>query len=83
MHIVTLAGSPKPHSKSSSLLAYLSQSLQDADSVRHFSIQDLHVPALLVGDLTHTSIQALQAAVAQADGVIIASPVFNNASAGT
>ena len=83
MHIVTLAGSPKPHSKSSSLLAYLSQSLQqDADRVQHFSIQDLHVPALLAADLTHTSIQALQAAVAQADGVIIASPVYKASFSG-
>ena len=83
MHIVTLAGSPKIHSKSSSLLAYLSQRLsQDAALVQHFSLQDLHVPALLSGDVAHPSIMALQAAVAEADGVIIASPVYKASFSG-
>ena len=83
MHIVTLAGSPKASSKSSSLLSYLSQRLAaDAIQIQHFSVQQLHVPALLDGDFQHPSIVALQAAVAQADGLIIATPVYKASFSG-
>ena len=64
MHIVTLAGSPKIHSKSSSLLAYLSQRLsQDAAFVQHFSLQDLHVPALLSGDVAQRQVDLIQVSI--------------------
>lgn len=83
MHIVTLAGSPKAISKSSSLLGYVSQRLAaEAVHAQHFSLQDLPMDALLAGDFKHPRIVALQAAIEHADGLIIATPVYKASFSG-
>lgn len=84
MHIVTIAGSPKSLSRSSSLLSYLSQQLtvKEQHHLKHFSLDQFDAHALIQGDFGHASIKAFQDAVAWADGVVIATPIYKASISG-
>lgn len=81
--IVTLAGSPKVSSRSSSLLRHLSRILATEHiEIKPYAAHDFDAHILLSGDVSHASIQAFQADVARADGVVIATPVYQASISG-
>ncbi|MDP5240811.1 NAD(P)H-dependent oxidoreductase [Uliginosibacterium sp. 31-16] len=76
-HIVTLAGSPNPQSRSSYLLRCVEQQLARLGfTVTRFSIDDFNAEDLIHARSGTPAHQALNAAIARAQGVVIASPVY-------
>ncbi len=76
-HIVTLAGSPNPQSRSSRLLQFVEQQLVGLGfAVTHFSVKDFNAEDLIHARSGTPASQALNAAIARAQGVVIASPVY-------
>lgn len=76
-HIITLAGSPSAHSRSTRLLSEAEALLREAGfSVQRFSIEDFPPADLLRGGTDSPAAQALNAAIEEAGGLLIASPVY-------
>lgn len=83
MYIVTLAGSPKSVSRSSSLLRYVGQRLHSEQvQIKSYSLSDFDQTALLHGDFNHPSIKAFQDDVERANGLVIATPVYKASISG-
>lgn len=75
--IVTLAGSPGLNSSSTLLLSAAEELLRNAGfSIQRFSIHDFCAEDLIRARTDHSAGQALQAAIADAQGLVIASPVY-------
>jgi FMN reductase len=79
-HVVSLSGSPSPTSRSQGLLTR-STALLDARGiqVQAFSLTDFDANALLFGRFDDPAIRAFQKAVAEADGLLVATPVYKAA----
>ena len=77
MHVVLLSGSPAERSRTQVLLEYVAERLaaQQVETtvlrVRDFPAEDL-----LHARFDSTAVQALQAAVASADGLVVGTPVY-------
>ena len=83
MYIVTLAGSPKALSRSSSLLGYVSERLQSENTqIQSYSLAQFDQQALLEGDFSHPTIRQFQDDVERADGLVIATPIYKAAYSG-
>ncbi|CAN7384084.1 NADPH-dependent FMN reductase [Aquipseudomonas alcaligenes] len=83
MRIVTLAGSPGLRSRSGVILAHGQRWLvEHGASVRHFGIHDFKAEDLLHARFDSPDVQVLIEAVAAADALVIATPVYKASFSG-
>ncbi|WP_412542852.1 NADPH-dependent FMN reductase [Longispora sp. K20-0274] len=82
--ILAISGSPSPTSRTARVLAHLADRLADAGEheVTTIGVRDLPAEALISADVHHPAITAVAGAVAAADGIIIATPVYKAAYSG-
>jgi len=83
MLVVSLAGSPSQRSRSGVLLEFARQRLQQRGvEVVDYQVRDFAAEDLLFARFDSPLIQTLQAHVAQADGLLIATPVYKASFSG-
>ena len=81
--IVTIAGSPSSSAKSTAILEQIHRLLKrQCVHACNVSVRSLPPEALLYGQASHEAIQEAICKVEQADGVIIATPVYKAAYSG-
>ncbi|MFJ6676819.1 NADPH-dependent FMN reductase [Actinosynnema sp. NPDC091369] len=81
--ILVLSGSPSPTSRTAALAEHLAERLRgDGHAVRVVRVRDLPAEALLGADATDPAIAEVVATLADADGVLVASPVYKAAYSG-
>lgn len=81
--IIILSGSPSEASRSEIVLAYLGSQLQEKGlSIKHLSIRDVPLEDLFSANFESSAIQGISRLIQEADGVIIASPVYKAAYTG-
>ncbi|WP_432723492.1 NADPH-dependent FMN reductase [Jeongeupia wiesaeckerbachi] len=81
--IVTLSGSPSAKSRSHGLLTRASRLLESYGiTIRAFTLGDFDAETLLYGKFDDPAVIAFQKAVADADGLIVATPVYKAAYSG-
>ncbi|KFF48504.1 hypothetical protein GY26_13745 [Gammaproteobacteria bacterium MFB021] len=77
MHLVTLAGSPGNHSRSTRMLTHVTQRARAVGAhCRAFGLADFDPAVLVEGRWDNPAVAALRAAVADADALIVATPVY-------
>ena len=77
MHVVLLSGSPSARSRTELLLEHVRQRLQGRQlEVTLLRVRDFPAEALLHADFDNHAVQLLQATVASADGLVVATPVY-------
>lgn len=79
-HFILISGSPSDHSRSDVVLRYLGQQLPG--EATHVSVRDIPAADLCEARFDSLPIQRLQTLIKQADGVVIASPVYKAAYSG-
>ena len=83
MTVLLIAGSPTPRSRSAALLRAVGQRLQFRGAqVRELLVRDLPAQALLLADVSHPALQGVRAQVAQAEVIVVATPVYKAAYSG-
>lgn len=83
MHVVILSGSPAARSRTDLLLDHVSRSLQARRvEVSFLRLRDFPAQDLLHADFASPAVQALQAAVASADGLVVGTPVYKASFSG-
>ena len=83
MTILLLAGSPSAPSRSTRLLHYAGERLALlGHRTDHLKVRDLPATALLQADFGNAGLAAAQALVADADALVIATPVYKAAYSG-
>ena len=83
MTILLLAGSPSAPSRSARLLHYTGERLALlGHRTRHLQVRDLPATALLHADFGDAGLLAARALVADADALVIATPVYKAAYSG-
>ncbi|WP_269533253.1 NADPH-dependent FMN reductase [Chitinimonas sp. BJYL2] len=83
MKITILAGSPSATSRSAALLAHTAKQLSERGyTVRTLDVRDFPPEDLVLARFDQPSIKALQAAVAEADGLVVGTPVYKAAYSG-
>jgi len=83
MSILLIAGSPSAPSRSSRLLQYASEQLVlRGHRTSTLQVRDLPAQALLHAEFGNAELKAAQAIVAEADAVVIATPVYKAAYSG-
>lgn len=81
--ILVLAGSPSVTSRTAALTRHLAQRWRaEGHDVELVAVRDLPADALLSADATHPAITEVVDAIAAADGVVVASPVYKAAYSG-
>ena len=81
--IVVVAGSPAATSRTVALGEYLAERLRtQAHEVRVVAVRDLPADALITADPSDPAVAEVLAAIATADGVVVASPVYKAAYSG-
>lgn len=81
--IVALSGSPSPESKTAMLAQKVIDELRaDAADVQHIRLSALNGLALLRGETSDQGIADAIAAVDEADGVVVATPIFKSSYSG-
>ena len=82
-HIVAISGSPAARSRSTALLQLALMSLEaDSASQQLIHVRELPAAALLAADVQQPAIRAAADAVARADLVIVATPIYKAAYSG-
>ena len=79
--VVAISGSPSPISKTAMLAEYALRLAGDADA-RHYRVSAVSPGVLLAGDLRDALLAEMVEAVAEAHGVIIATPIYKAAYSG-
>ena len=83
MQVVSLAGSPSLRSRSGVLLAYAQAWLeQHGVEVVSYQVRDFEPQVLLHADFAHPQVKGLSAAVAAADGLLVATPIYKASFSG-
>ena len=81
--IVLVAGAPAADSRTVALCEYLAERLgTQAHEVRVVAVRDLPAGALIGADTGHPAIAEVLGAIASADGIVFASPVYKAAYSG-
>jgi FMN reductase len=82
--ILAISGSPSPTSRTGMVLERVAAQLADREEyhARILSVRDLPPAALFGADVHHPAIAAAAEAVAAADGVVVATPVYKAAYSG-
>ncbi|NSC24488.1 NADPH-dependent FMN reductase [Streptomyces albus subsp. chlorinus] len=85
-HILALTGSPTDPSRTEQLLRHVGARLSRQEGheirLRHLAVRDLPPAPLLGADAGHPAIRQAVAAVAEADAVIVGTPVYKAAYSG-
>ncbi|MGL4315880.1 MAG: NADPH-dependent FMN reductase [Pseudomonas sp.] len=77
MHVVLLSGSPSARSRTEVLLEHVSQRLREQRvEVTLLRVRDFPADDLLFARFESAAVQQLQAVVASADGLVVATPVY-------
>ena len=80
MRVITLAGSPRFPSRSSSLLEYAREKLNGLDvEVYHWNLQNFAPEDLLYARFDSPALKTFTEQLQQADGLIVATPVYKAA----
>ncbi|MCK1064703.1 NADPH-dependent FMN reductase [Pluralibacter gergoviae] len=83
MRVITLAGSPRFPSRSSALLEYARERLTQVNvDVRHWHLQNFAPEDLLYARFDSPALQTLNEQLADADGLIIATPIYKASFSG-
>lgn len=83
MRVITLAGSPRFPSRSSALLEYAREKLSRVDvEVCHWHLQNFAPEDLLYARFDSPALLALKEQLADADGLIVATPVYKASFSG-
>ncbi|WP_284617767.1 NADPH-dependent FMN reductase [Aquabacterium humicola] len=83
MHLVTLAGSPSAHSRSSWLLQRAAAALsRPSRTSHHIVLRELPAEALLHADARHPALAAAIEQVLAADLLLVATPIYKAAYSG-
>ncbi len=83
MRVITLAGSPRFPSRSSSLLEYAREKLNGLDvEVYHWNLQNFAPEDLLYARFDGPALKTFTEQLQQADGLIVATPVYKAAYSG-
>lgn len=83
MRVITLAGSPRFPSRSSSLLEYAREKLNGLDvEVYHWNLQNFAPEDLLYARFDSPALNTFTEQLQQADGLIVATPVYKAAYSG-
>ena len=83
MSVLLVGGSPSATSSSSRLLHYIGDALEaHGHQVDGLEVRALFAPALLLADFGHPSVVRAAALVAQADAIVIATPVYKASFSG-
>lgn len=83
MNILIISGSPTLKSRSSALLDYAQQWLSEYDLVSHrVSVNEFDANVLLKAEFQHFQVQDFIDKVNKADGIVIASPVYQSSYSG-
>ncbi|MEC3918460.1 NADPH-dependent FMN reductase [Nocardia sp. CDC160] len=81
--LLILSGSPSATSRTAALSEHLAQRLRGhGHLVTAVRVRDLPADALLSADATDPAVAAVVAGIAEADGVVVASPVYKAAYSG-
>ena len=81
--IVILSGSPSEFSRTDLVLKYLGSLLKEEGfTVTHFSIRDVPMEDLFLGNFDSLAIRDISALIHEANGVIVGSPVYKAAYSG-
>ena len=81
--VLSVSGSPSPTSRTTKLLRHVDARLAArGHEVIPFEVRSLPAEALLSGDTSHPAIAAALELFAQADGVVIGTPVYKAAYSG-
>lgn len=81
--ILVVSGSPSATSRTAALSEHVAQRLRQHDHVvRTVRVRDLPPAALLSADPTEPAIADVVAAIGEADGLVVASPVYKAAYSG-
>ncbi|HVK21103.1 MAG TPA: NADPH-dependent FMN reductase [Actinokineospora sp.] len=81
--IIVLSGSPSPTSKTAALSGHVANRLRaQGHVVREFRVRDLPPVPLLSADAAEPAIAEVVSAVAGADAIVVASPVYKAAYSG-
>ncbi|GAA2821761.1 NADPH-dependent FMN reductase [Crossiella cryophila] len=81
--ILVISGSPSASSKTAALVEQLADRLGGQDHrVRTIAVRSLPAEALLAADATNPRIAEVVRAIAEADGLVVASPVYKAAYTG-
>jgi len=83
MSVLLIAGSPSPHSRTAALLDAAGQRLTFRGAhVNTLRVRDLPPQALLLADVGHPAVLQATAHLAQAQAVVVATPVYKAAYSG-
>lgn len=83
MNVLIISGSPALKSRSSALLDYAQQWLSQFNLIiQRISVNEFDASVLLQGKYQHAQIQKFIQQVKEADGIIIASPVYQSSYSG-
>ncbi|MZD04188.1 NADPH-dependent FMN reductase [Streptomyces sp. SID5785] len=81
--VLTVSGSPSATSRTGRLLGHVGRRLAaHGHEVSHLDVRDLPADALLGADFGHPAIVEATARFAQADGIVIGTPVYKAAYSG-
>lgn len=81
--ILTISGSPSPTSRTAMVLSHVERQLVDAGhEVGRLAVRELTPEALFAADTSDPTIRAALHAVAEAAGVVVATPVYKAAYTG-
>ena len=83
MSVLLIAGSPSERSRTAALLSVVGQRLEFRGAhTEQLRVRDLPPQALLLADFAHPSVVSATAQVAEADIVVVATPVYKAAYSG-
>ncbi|WP_110189169.1 NADPH-dependent FMN reductase [Pokkaliibacter plantistimulans] len=83
MNVITVLGSPLPDSTTAALATLAEAGLRTAGiHTERFTAQDFDAQALLFGHFDHYSVREFQQRLRDADGVIVATPVYQASFSG-
>ncbi|MFJ4097429.1 NADPH-dependent FMN reductase [Kitasatospora sp. NPDC089913] len=81
--VLSVSGSPSPTSRTTRLLRLIDERLEErGHRVVPFEVRSLPAQALLTADLSHPQLAAALELFAEADGVVIGTPVYKAAYSG-
>lgn len=83
MSVLLIAGSPTEPSRSAALLEVVGRQLEaQGAAVARLAVREVNAQALLHADFSHPDIEAAAAQVAQAEVIVMATPVYKAAYSG-
>jgi FMN reductase len=81
--ILAMSASPSPQSRTALVVDHVLEVLAGADLMtRHIKLRDMDSEALIHAKSAHVSIARTVAAIEQADGIVIATPIFKASYSG-